>query len=118
MKCENCNNYIKKLDTCKFCHFEEKETEESDWDILNIDETKEWGHIQILDRLHSRNIDCFKADMWSGDNMALLYNCKASEDRVAQILKIHEECIYTDYENSIMILNLFQEKEIRKGEQK
>ena len=24
MKCESCENYIVSLDTCKFCHYEEK----------------------------------------------------------------------------------------------
>lgn len=24
MKCDSCENYIVKLDTCKFCHYEEK----------------------------------------------------------------------------------------------
>lgn len=105
------------LDTCKFCNFEYDEMynpyKSDDWDILKLNDDVEWSHIQILDRLHDKNIECLFADIWSDESVALLVGCKGSADEVAKALNIHKECIYNDYEHGMMILNLFEEKVIR-----
>ena len=123
MKCEWCANYIESLDTCKFCSFEYEESViKDDWDILNLKEEDGWEHKQILNRLHSKGIDCSSADIcidcssadiWYGNTIAYLQGCDASTSEIANVLGLHEESIYNDYEHSLIILNLFQEKWLR-----
>ncbi|MBR3208726.1 MAG: hypothetical protein IKF82_00500 [Bacilli bacterium] len=118
MKCRFCSNYMEQLDTCKFCNFEFDESFDSyvndDWDILNLTgEDKDWEHIQILDRLMLKGIQCYKADIWFDNNIAYLLGCRASVNNLAKVLNMHEECIYNDGESDFIILNLFQEKYLR-----
>lgn len=115
MKCKSCENYIRSLDTCKFCHFEHSESViKDDWDILNLKEEDGWWHLQICDRLHSQGIDCYSADIWI-DNMAYLVGCFVDSGRLAEVLGMHEEAIWNSYEHGFVILNLFQERCIRLG---
>ena len=116
MKCNNCANYLEKLDVCKFCSFEENTTSISsdDWDILHLDEDKGWEHIQIRDRLISKGIDCYCVDIWFDKNMAYLMGVREDSSKVAEVLGVHEEIIYHQMEYDFMILNLFQEKYLRK----
>ena len=109
------------LDTCKFCHFElDKDYDpfiKDDWDIMSLNEEDGWEHEQILDRLHLNGIDCYQADIWFDNNMAFLMGVNISdEDRIARVLRLHKEVIYYDGEHSFMILNLFQEKHLRRIE--
>ena len=116
-KCRVCDNYLAGVDTCKFCHFEWRReyppTNDGEWDILDLNDDIEWSHHQILDRLHYKKIECLRADIWWDYNMAYLINVKADTSKVAMALGIHEEVIYNDFENGLMILNLFQEKYLR-----
>lgn len=115
-KCKNCNNFLTKLERCKFCSFEYDENynpyAKDDWDILNLKEEDGWEHIQILDRLHYKNIDCLAADIWYND-VALLIGNKGSDSEIAKALNVHQDIIYNDYEHGLVILNLFQEKFLR-----
>lgn len=118
MKCNSCGNYMKELDTCKFCHFEPSQsTAKGDWDILNLEEENGWEHIQIRDRLHSQGIDCYEADIWFDKNMAFLIGVDSQEiEKVAKALGIHRDVIYADGDHRFLILNLYQEKHLRKEE--
>ena len=106
------------LEQCKFCHFEYCEDKyfqsikSDDWDIFNLDEN-EWEHLQILDRLYMKDIQCYQADIWWDDNMAYLLGCRASTDKIAKALNLHEEVVYNDGEQDFVLLNLFQEKYLR-----
>ena len=65
MRCDFCQNYLSSLGRCKFCHFEYEESViKDDWDILDLDEEDGWEHEQILNRLHSKDIDCVMADIY------------------------------------------------------
>ena len=116
-KCKSCNNFLTKLERCKFCNFEYNEDynpcAKYDWDILNLKEEDDWEHIQILDRLHYKNIDCLAADIWYNNDVALLIGNKGSDSEVAKALNVHQDIIYNDYEHGLVILNLFQEKFLR-----
>ena len=116
MKCRFCHNYMSELDTCKFCHFEYNDTYEyytsDDWDILSLKEEDGWEHIQILDRLRLKGIECFSADIWFNNDMALLVGAKASIDKIARVLNVHKEVLYTA-DGDFIIVNLYQEKRLR-----
>ena len=116
MKCKFCKNYMCGIDGCKFCHFEFDEEytpyKSDDWDILNLDENGDWEHNQIRDRLHLKGIDCYHADIWVND-MAYLIGCNANTSELARVLNMHEEAIYNQYEQGFVILNLYQEKQLR-----
>ena len=119
MKCNFCENYLVAVDRCKFCHFEFAESYEplrsDDWDIMNLSEENGWEHEQIRDRLHLKGIDCYGADYWFDNNMAFLMGVRATDvDKVADALNLHREVIYVDGEHQFMILNLYQEKDLRK----
>ena len=117
-KCRYCENYYEGLDRCRFCIFEYsndkylQSIKSDDWDIFNLDEN-EWEHLQILDRLYSKDIQCYQADIWWDNNMAYLLGCRASTDKIAKALNLHEEVVYNDGEQDFILLNLFQEKYIR-----
>ena len=115
MKCEFCTHY--KEENCEFCKFEYNEEynpyAKDDWSIFELKEEDGWEHIQILDRLYYKNIECLFADIWFDTNMAFLIGCKNSEETVARALNIHKEVIYNDFEHGMMIINLFQEKYLR-----
>ena len=102
--------YLNKMNLPK-CPDQEKE----EFDILELDdeECDEWNHHKILHRLHNHNIRCFHADIWGCDEVAYLVGVNAPVRDVAKVLGLHEECIYNDWENNLMILNLFQEKYLR-----
>ena len=114
MRCKYCQNYLSKLGRCKFCHFEYEESD--DWDILDLDECDGWEHEQILNRLHSQGIDCVVADIYFDKNMAYLVGCFADTYKIAKVLGLHKESVYGNNDNGIVLLNLFQEKCIRKRE--
>lgn len=120
MNCKFCQNYLSKLDRCKFCHFEFDESHDTyksdDWDILNLKEEDGWEHIQILDRLRLNGVECYQADIWFDDNLAVLIGCMADKSVLSRVLNINEDVIYCDYEQGNIILNLYQEKCLRKGE--
>lgn len=117
MRCSICTHYKNETDMCKFCKFEYNldytPCQDDKWDILNLDDDEEWSHIQILDRLYYKNIDCLFADIWYGSDMAFLIGVKESESVIARVLGVHQEVIYNDFEHGMMIINLFQEKYLR-----
>lgn len=85
------------------------------WDILNLKEEDEWAHKQILYRLWDKDIECLFADIWYDNNMALLIGCfSTNTERIASVLGVHTDVIYMAPEQGLIILNLFQEKCIRK----
>ena len=116
-KCRICDNYLAGADTCKFCHFEWARdyppTDDVEWDILNLDDNIEWTHLQILDRLHYKGIECLMTDIWYDSNLAYLIGVHADTDKVARALGVHKEIIFNDIEHGWMILNLFMEKYLR-----
>ena len=117
MKCKMCSNYLSELDTCKFCSFEPDDSyARDDWDILDLDDDVDWSHFQILNRLHSKGIECIYADIWFDKNMAYLSGCFADSGKIAKVLGLHEEVVYGGLDNGLVILNLYQEKHIRKSE--
>lgn len=108
---------MKELDTCKFCSFEADEFyTRDDWDILDLDDDGEWEHIQILNRLHSQGIGCISTDIWFDKNMAYLTGCFDDVSKIAKVLGLHEEVVYGGLDNGLVVLNLFQEKYIRRNE--
>ena len=117
-KCRYCENYMTGVERCKYCHFEYckdkyfQSIKSDDWDIFNLDEN-EWEHLQILDRLYSKDIQCYQADIWWDNNMAYLLGCRASTDTIAKALNLHPEVVYNDGEEDFVLLNLFQEKYLR-----
>ena len=117
-KCRYCENYMDGLERCKYCHYEFCEDKyyqnlkSDDWDIFNLDEN-EWEHLQILDRLYMKDIQCYQADIWWDNNMAYLLGCRASVGEVAKALNLHKEVVYNDGEQDFILLNLFQEKYLR-----
>lgn len=107
---------MSELGRCKFCHFEYEERYiKDDWDILDLPDD-EWEHIQILNRLHSQGIDCIMADIWGDRNMAYLLGCFAYTGKIARVLGLHEEVVYDNLDNGLVLLNLYQEKHIRWSE--
>ena len=99
-----------------------KEQIKEEFDILELDKEDEFccelSNQKILKRLHNHNINCFFVDMWS-DKVAYVIGLEDfSEKRLARVLKMHEECIYIDFERSMAFLNLFQEKVLRAIEEK
>ena len=117
MRCDYCQNYLSSLGRCKFCHFEYEESViKDDWDILDLDEDDGWEHEQILNRLHSKGIDCISADIWFNKNMAYLMGCFSDTALIADALGLHEESVYGNLDNGLVILNLYQEKHIRWSE--
>lgn len=114
MKCSFCANYLSELDRCKFCSFEyEERYSGDDWDILELDDDIEWSHKQILNRLHSKGIDCISADIWFDNDCAFLLGCFAYTDKVARALNLHNESVYGNLDNGLVILNLYKEKQLR-----
>lgn len=114
MRCNICKNYDG--ENCIHCSFEYDENAsfaKDDWDILNLKEEDGWEHIQILDRLHYKNIECIMADIWYDNNLAYLIGCKAHPEKIARALNIHSDVIYNDQEHGLFMINLFQEKYIR-----
>lgn len=118
MKCEICKKYNFNSDECNLCDFEYDGelywNNDDEWNILELDDDYEWSHLQIQYRLKSKGIECLCADIWFDNNMAYVLGAKASKERVANALGVHDKVIYDDFEHGLMIINLFQEKYIRK----
>lgn len=115
-RCNYCNNYMVNIDRCKFCNFEADEWyTRDDWDILNLDDDIEWSHLQILYRLLSKGLPCLFVNMWN-DDIVYLSGCNVFPSKIAKVLNIHQECIYNESDQAFMIINLYQEKCIRKKE--
>lgn len=119
MNCKTCKNHMSQLDSCKFCHYEfdehkyyEVKSEKTHFDILHMPEDDGWWHHQIMDQLHHCGIEHYFADIWN-DNMAFIFGCNSTSEKIASALGLHTECVYNDYEHRLVILNLFQEKIIR-----
>lgn len=118
-KCRICKNYEYEPygnEHCKYCDFKYDDDlpwTRDDFDVLNMDEESEWGHLQILYRLYAKDIDCLFADIWFDNNVAIIIGVKNNDTGVARALGIHKECIYNDSEHGMMILNLYQEKCLR-----
>ena len=116
MRCENCDNYLIELNRCKFCHFEKADNEPWEWNILELDDSYGWSHLQILERLEQKGIECLSADIWFNNNMAYLVTHSATSKDIAKALNLHEEVVYENQNNGLIILNLYQEKILRKKE--
>lgn len=115
MKCNYCANYMGELERCKYCSFEySEEYTRDDWDILDLDEELEWNHLQILYRLWAEDVECLFADIFN-DDVAFLVGCNADSWKIAEVLGLHQECVYNDFTHQLIILNLFQEKCMRNG---
>ena len=120
-KCNYCVNYNVDEDDCDECPFEFDEEYYSvifddEFDVLDLDDDINWSHLQILDRIHSKNLPCLFADVW-GNDMLYLVGCNVFTSRIAQVLGVHEECIYNDSDKAFIIVNLYQERCIRKREE-
>ena len=116
MKCGYCANYMSELDRCKFCHFEYKESViKDDWDIFNLDEDDGWEHKQLLNRLHSKNVNCISADIYFDNNIAFLIGCYATSQKIANALNLNVESVYGNNDSGLVILNLHKEKAMRLG---
>ena len=118
MQCEFCKYFLDERNICNYCNFEYDEKynpfdKDYNWDIFDLKEEDDWEHIQILKRLHSRNVDCIFVDIWFGDNTAVLIGCFENPKVVAEVLNLHEESVYGNTDNGLIVLNLFQEKYIR-----
>lgn len=116
-RCNYCSETTNDGSDCPHCQFQYDENyfpyKSDDWDILNLDDNIEWSHLQILYRLHLNGIECLKTDIWTNKGIALLFGVKSNKSTVARILKIHEECIYSEWDEPLWILNLFQEQYLR-----
>lgn len=117
MNCEVCKKYDFNKSKCSICEFDFDEklywNDDKEWDILNLDDDYEWGHLQIMYRLKSKNIDCLNTDIWWDNNLAYIIGAKASVKEVAMALGVHQEVIYDAGEFPLLIINLFQEKYLR-----
>ena len=99
--------------TCKFCSFEYEESySRDDWDIFELDWEREC-HNDILYRLWAKKIECLFADIWWNNDVAYLLGCFASTSSIARALNIHEESVYGNLDNGLVILNLYQERHLR-----
>ena len=87
-------------------------TRSYEWDIFDLDDDVEWSHLQIMNRLKVKGIECVFADMWH-DDMAFILGCNAKSSDVASALGLHEDAVYNDFEHCMILLNLFQEKYLR-----
>lgn len=115
-KCKVCINYMNGLERCKYCQFEWDENEpwcQDNWDIFSLNDDYEWSHHQMSYRLHYKGINHFWCDMWTDNNIAVIIGVTANKYKVAKALNINEECIYDWADHSIMIINLYQERDIR-----
>lgn len=116
-RCNYCTESKSNGTDCPHCQFQYNKSyfpyKSDDWDILNLDDNLEWPHLQILYRLHLNDIECLRADIWVDDNIAVLIGCQADTERIARVLKVHEDCVYVDGLNPLVIINLYQEKHLR-----
>ena len=118
-RCSVCENYLVGLaePRCKFCNFEwAKELIRDDWDIFNERDSWAYEH-SIRDRLWAKGIECLGADIWGNDDMAIVFGCSNASE-LAQALNVHKECLYPDPIHDYVIINLYQEKDLRNGVEK
>ena len=121
-QCEFCTHYNgDSLCPCDCADFEFNEEYNffvsDDWDLCrDLDMEGEPIHFQIIKRLWSKNVECLFVDIWDIDNVAFLVGCNARDDVIAGVLGLHRESVYVDYDHSFVILNLYQEQDIRKKE--
>lgn len=114
--CNYCENFYDGIDRCKYCHFEPEDYfVRDDWDILDLDLDYDWAHLQILYRLHAKDLPCLTTDLW-GMDVGILVGCSVYTWKIAEVLGMHEEAIYNDLDKGFIILNLYQEKHIREQE--
>ncbi len=116
-RCNYCTESKSDGRDCPHCKFKFDEDyfpyKDDDWDILKLDDDLEWSHLQILYRLHLEGVECLRADIWVDDNLAVLVGCKANTETIARVLNVHKDCVYEDGLNSLVIINLYQEKHLR-----
>lgn len=125
-KCRMCKHYIfdpskayayEDHCVCEYCNFEYDEElpyDDDDWDIFNLDDDFEWSHLQILDRLDRQGVPCITADIWCDNNLAILTGCTAFPHKIASALNINEEVIYVVGDTTMVVINLYMEKNLRK----
>lgn len=117
-KCRVCEHFISEQQGCSKCDFEWSTVYppvlDDEWDILKLDDELEWSFLQIQDRLRFKSIDCLLVINWFDNNVVLLFGVRAFADRVADALGVHRECISEDTDYGIMVVNLFQEKYLRR----
>ena len=125
-KCRICKHYIYDptkayQDTdycvCEYCNFEYDEDlpyDNDDWDIFDLDDDFEWSHLQILDRLDRQGVPCIAVDIWFDNNLAILIGCPAFPHKIAAALNIHEDVIYQVGDTTMVVINLYMEKCLRK----
>ena len=115
MNCKICKNF--ENEECKFCSFEFDEdlpwTNDEKWDIFNINDNIEWSYLQIMYRLKSKGIDCLQVLDWYDNNAIVIIGCNAFNSRVADALGVHEECMVSDEDVGIKVVNLFKELYLR-----
>ena len=113
MRCNICSNYMSQLDSCKYCRFEYDEKYTSDdWDILDQDFEDEI-HKLIQYRLQAKGIECIVADIYWDMDIAFLIGCYGNTGKIAQALGVHDEVVYGNNEQGLIIINLFKEKYLR-----
>ena len=117
-KCHICSNYLHGIERCKYCSFEFDDdlpwTNDREWDIFEIDDDEEWSFLQIQYRLKSKGIDVLQVYNWyPDDNAMVLVGVRAYPDRVARALGVHQECIVSDLDVGIMVINLYMERHLR-----
>lgn len=112
-KCKYCANHLSELDTCKYCSFEyDSNIVRDDWDIFKLN----WEldiHKDILYRLWSKGIECVHADIWYDNHTAYLLGCFASPSAIADALNLHNDVVYGNLDNGLVVLNLYKELDIR-----
>jgi len=117
MSCKFCKYFNEEEEVCFNCigyELDEKKFfQQNDFDIFNLDDDVEWSHIQIMEQLKNNGIECTFVDMFTNNNMAWILGCNERDSKIANVLNIHKECIYNDYEHCVVFLNLFQEKYLR-----
>ena len=121
MKCHICSNYLHGIERCKYCSFEYDDnlpwTNDTEFDIFSIDDDVEWSFLQIQYRLKSKGVDVLQVYNWyPDDNCIVLIGVRAYPDRVARALGVHRDCIVSDLDAGIMVVNLYMEKCLRECE--
>ena len=116
-RCHICENYLHGIERCKYCSFEYDDnlpwTNDVDWDIFEIDDDVEWSFLQIQYRLKSKGIDVLQVLNWGDDDSIVLTGVRAYPEKVAKALGVNTECIVSDSDVGIMVVNLFKEKVMR-----